>query len=533
MKTADVSQEELTLEYLFKSLDMHNEGVVSKHTLLNRLQRTGILVDDPRIAPLIKVLMEDTNEYTKMSFEVFANLIKNHSILVQKSLQGNLMIPDFADFCASLTSIFDQVKLEKGGAVASYIPQLAKIDPDKFGMAICTVDGQRFALGDSAEHFSTQSISKTVSYCLALEEFGEDFVHEHVGREPSGSSFNAITLDSKNRPHNPMINAGAIMSCSMIMPASKPAERFDYVLSAWERLSSPSKPIFNNAVYLSEKQTADRNFALTYFMSDKKTFPPNSNLAETLDLYFQCCSIELTCEGMATVAATLAKGGIHPLTGQKIFDVNTVKNCLSLMNSCGMYDFSGEFAFTVGLPAKSGVGGGLMIVIPKVMGLCIWSPPLDSTGNSYKGVRFCDQLVKRFNFHNYDSLTAGDSLKTDPRKNSIELKLNQIVALCWAAAQGDISEMQQLMAIGVDLNESDYDGRTPLHLAASEGQSDAVRFLVKHGAIVDAKDRWGNTALDDAIRGNHQDIIAFLQPEPAISKNGIAPQAILELDARL
>ena len=195
-------------------------------------------------------------------------------------------------------------------------------------MSVCSIDGQVFSLGDTREYFSIQSISKTVSYCLALDEFGEDVGSQsRVGREPSGSSFNvAITLDARNRPHNPMINAGAIMSCSMIMPHAKPAERFDYVLSVWNRLSGTVKPLFNNTVYLSEKQSADRNFALAYFMSEKKTITKNTSLLDTLELYFQCCSIDLTAEGMATVAATLAKGGVNPLTGERVLTVNTVKN---------------------------------------------------------------------------------------------------------------------------------------------------------------------------------------------------------------
>jgi glutaminase len=308
-----------------------------------------------------------------------------------------------------------------------------------------------------------------------------------------------------------MINAGAIMSCSLIKPEGKPAERFDYVLSVWEKLSKPAKPLFNNTVYLSEKQTADRNFALAYFMSEKKKFPQNTNLFETLDLYFQCCSIELTCEGMSLVAATLAKGGVNPVTGERIFDVNTVKNCLSLMNSCGMYDFSGEFAFTIGLPAKSGVGGGLMIVVPNLMGLCVWAPPLDHSGNSVKGVHVCRELVRNFSLHNYDSLVVGSAAKIDPRRKALDLKLNGVVALCWAASQGDVREIQQLLAAGVDLNEADYDGRTALHLAASEGHHDVVEFLLNHGASLEARDRWGNSPFDDAVRGDHKAIISLLE----------------------
>ncbi len=316
-----------------------------------------------------------------------------------------------------------------------------------------------------------------------------------------------------------MINAGAIMSCSMIKPEAHPAERFDYVISIWDKLSAPTrlKPVFNNTVYLSEKRTADRNFSLTYFMSEKKKFPANTNLMETLDLYFQCCSIELTCEAMSVVAATLANGGINPFTGERIFNATTVKHCLSLMYSCGMYDFSGEFAFTIGIPAKSGVGGGLMLVIPNVMGICVWSPPLDQNGNSVKGVHFSRALVKHFNFHNYDSLMDIQSGKNDPRHRKIDIKLDTVGALCWAASHGDLGEVQHLIARGVNFNDADYDGRTPLHLAASEGHYRVVETLINLGAHPHVKDRWGNTPLDDAQRGHHQDIVSFLTKLSLIS----------------
>ena len=153
-----------------------------------------------------------------------------------------------------------------------------------------------------------------------------------------------MALNKDGLPHNPLINSGAIMSCALLKPELDMSDRFDHVLKTWEDLSGGIKPSFNNSVYLSERKTADRNFALAYFMSESDAFPENTNLVETLEFYFQCCSIEVTASAMANAASTLANGGMQPQTGQQIFDPNTVKNCLSLMNSCGMYDFSGEFS---------------------------------------------------------------------------------------------------------------------------------------------------------------------------------------------
>ena len=345
---------------------------------------------------------------------------------------------------------------------------------------------------------------------MALEEHGEDVVHRHIGREPSGHSFNEITLDRMRRPHNPMINAGAIMSASLIKPGKSSAERFDYVLDTWKSMTGGKQPYFNNAVYLSEKQTADRNFALAYFMNENKSFPENTELQATIEFYMQCCSIELTTDCFAIAAATLARSGQCPLTGEKVFESNNIKDCLSLMYSSGMYDFSGEFAFTVGVPAKSGVGGGLIVVIPNVMGICIWSPRLDKNGNSVQGIEFCKWLVEIFNFHNYSNMVSSEVDKVDPRlqKNQKDFDLN--IALCMAAAKGDLFDMKQILAQGVDLNKGDYDQRTALHLACSQGHLDIVKFLIENKADVSKKDRWGGTPLDDAKREGHKEVVKFL-----------------------
>jgi len=279
------------------------------------------------------------------------------------------------------------------------------------------------------------------------------------------------------------------------------------VLDQWAEMSGGIPARFNNSVYLSERQTADRNFALGYFMRENGAFPENNNLIETLEFYFQCCSIEVNSEALAVAAATLANAGICPTTGKQILKPDTVKNVLSLMYSCGMYDFSGEFAFTIGLPAKSGVAGGLMIVIPNLMGIAVWSPRLDKHGNSVRGIEFCKELVERFNFHNYDSLIKGASNKKDPRLHKNEAQITGLINLCWAASNGDFQEVQQLVARGINVNDADYDGRTALHLAASEGHHRIVNYLMQKGAKPDATDRWGNTPLEDARRNKHEAVI--------------------------
>jgi glutaminase len=324
------------------------------------------------------------------------------------------LLSSFPALRDGFAEIFEAVAAQKGGKVADYIPQLGRVDPERYGLGLCTVDNQRFALGDSNVDFCLQSGCKPINYALALEEHGEAKVHQYVGREPSGRSFNELTLGPDDRPHNPMINAGAILICSLIRPELDPADRFDHVMARWQALQGGHRPGFSNATYLSERQTADRNYALGYYMQERRVFPKNTGLIPTLEFYFQCCSIESNCERLSVVAATLAGGGVCPATGERLLSPRTVRDTLSLMSSCGMYDFSGEFAFTVGLPAKSGVSGVVLVVVPDLFGMCIWSPRVDRSGNSVRGVEFCKAMVERYNFHLLDS-RLGRSGKEDPR----------------------------------------------------------------------------------------------------------------------
>lgn len=493
--------------FIFRTLDIRGEGALRYGDVVEALEKRGLRASDPRLAHFFAALQS----VERIEPEHFRAALQDAGILIQRAMAGRLVIPDFKGFRDEIYQIYQQTRTIDSGAVADYIPQLARVPATKYGVSVCTVDGQVFSIGDANELFSIQSTCKPINYCLALEEQGEEEVHRHVGREPSGHSFNEITLDPQRRPHNPLINAGAIMCASMIKPQLSAAERFDYVQNTFRRLAGDLPVGFDNAVYLSEKATADRNFALGYFMRENGSFPEGADLLASLDFYFQCCSLQMTTASMAALGATLARAGACPLSGETILRADTVKHCLSLMSSCGMYDFSGEFAFSIGLPAKSGVSGALLIVVPNVMGLCVWSPPLDSMGNSVRGVEFCRRLVQKYNLHNYDSLIAGASTKQDPRAQKYQTELEGVMTLCWASARGDLIAIQELLAAGVDVNAADYDGRTAIHLAASEGHARVVRFLVEHGARPEVADRWGGTPLADAQREGHREVVTYLE----------------------
>jgi len=494
---------------LFRALDTNNTGTVTPAELIASLEAVGLEKHDPRLTGMVAEL-DALPASEGLTFERFSESVRPNILLVERALQGNLVIPDFKEFCTALTQIFEETRENRDGKVADYIPQLARVEAEQFAVAVCTVDGQRFSLGDATVDFSVQSCCKPLNYCLALEEQGDEEVHRYVGREPSGLNFNELALNREGKPHNPMINSGAIMTSSLVKPALDNADRFDYVLDRWAAMTGGRPARFNNAIYQSERVTADRNFALGYYMKENKAFPENTDLLKTLDFYFQCCAVEASTEQMAGLASTLANGGVCPTSGERVLKTRSVQHCLSLMCSCGMYDYSGEFSFTVGLPAKSGVGGGIMISIPNVVGICVWSPRLDAHGNSARGIEFARRLVEAFNLHNFDAL-ALESEKTDPRVSRIESVAERLGEMIWAASKGDVGAIHRLSVRGYDANDADYDGRTPLHLAAAEGQLDAVKYLLDSGAALNPQDRWGGTPLDDARRQGHAPVASMLE----------------------
>jgi glutaminase len=478
---------------VFKSLDERGEGAVTRTAIMERLAKSGIALSDARLSRFRKKL--EAHRSDKFGPGAFEKLLRNNGSLFERVVKSTLIVPDFYSFRTEIKSIYESVIGLRDGKVADYIPQLARISEDKFAVAICTIDGQRFEIGDVDDWFTLQSSCKPVLYSAALEEHGENKVHGHVGREPSGLSFNELTLNKRGLPHNPMINAGAIMSSSLMRRDLPMADRLDILSDVFAAAMGDRPPRFNNAVFHSEKETADRNFALAHHMRERGAFPDDTDIRSTLDYYFSACSLEVTASSMSMMGATFANGGVCPTTGERVFAEETVKNTLSMMYSCGMYDYSGEFAFSVGIPAKSSVSGVVFAVVPNLLGISVWSPRLDECGNSVRGVEFLKRLVDRFCFHNYDSLV--DSKKLDPRRIAHETESNVIYQAIHAASVGDIDELKRLVAHGHDLDIADYDGRTPLHLAAAEGQQEAIEYLLAQGVSKDPRDRWGNTPFEE------------------------------------
>ncbi len=295
-----------------------------------------------------------------------------------------------------LATLHRRISEVKDGAIATYIPELAKVDPDLFGIAIATVDGRVYTTGDAAVPFTIQSISKTFVYGYTLAEYGRDYVLSRIGVEPTGEAFNSIVLDTEhNRPFNPMVNAGA-MAAAELIKGDNPEARIATMLSVLSRHAGRSLFI-DDDVHRSEQATGHRNRAIAYMMLNSGMI--HSAPETILDIYFRQCSVRVTCADLAVMAATLANDGVNPLTGEVALDRDYIQDVLTVMNSCGMYNYAGQWSYEVGMPAKSGVSGGIIAVIPGQIGIGVFSPRLDQHGHSVRGVRVCKEISETFGLH--------------------------------------------------------------------------------------------------------------------------------------
>jgi glutaminase len=301
------------------------------------------------------------------------------------------------------------------GAIADYIPELARARPEWFGLTVVTLDGQICEVGDTGQLFTIQSVSKPFVYGLALDRHGLTEVTRRVGVEPTGDPFNAVMVDeASRRPHNPMVNAGAIATADLV-PGDGPTERLRMLLETFRRHAGRELQI-DGAVFTSERETGHRNRAIAHLMRNFGIV--SSRIDETLDLYFQQCSMLVTSRDLAVMAATLANGGVNPLTGEVALAPENVRHVLSVMYSCGMYDSAGQWAFEVGLPAKSGVSGGVLAVVPGQGGIGVFSPLLDRSGNSVRGVGVCRELSGRYGLHVLSGATHVNRLRDSARRPS-------------------------------------------------------------------------------------------------------------------
>ena len=281
------------------------------------------------------------------------------------------------------------------GQLASYIPALLEANPNDLGVAIVDIEGRKYYAGQCEKNFTIQSISKVVSLILALGDNGRTNVFKRVDVEPTGDGFNSIVnleTKDKKRPYNPMINAGAIATTSLIY-GEDAEDKLERIIKFMRKATNNPNISINEEVYVSERRTGDRNRALAYFMKSNGML--QGDVEEILELYFRQCSIEANAIDLAMFGSVLANDGITPWNGERLMSRETCRIVKTIMVTCGMYDASGEFAVHIGIPAKSGVGGGILATVPRRMGIGVYGPALDKKGNSLAGIHVLKDLSEQ------------------------------------------------------------------------------------------------------------------------------------------
>ncbi len=426
-----------------------------------------------------------------------------------------------------LRDLHADIRKLSGGEVATYIPELAKAKPEHCGIAIATIDGAVYAVGDCDETFTIQSVSKPFVYGYALQEYGRETVLKHVGVEPTGEAFNSIVLDDEhNRPFNPMVNAGAIAAAELLRGAT-PAER-QATLNELFALFAGRPLDLDETVYKSEKDTGHRNRAIAYMMLNSGMLGREPE--DILDIYFRQCSLLVSAKDLATMGATLANDGVNPMTGARALDAEYVHDVLTVMNSCGMYNYAGQWSYEIGMPAKSGVSGSILAVIPGQAGIAIYSPPIDKNGNSVRGVEACKRIAEEFGLHvfrthpNARSVIRrefrGDMIRSKRRRTARERAVldEKGRAICVIEAQDSLffGSAERLLRRAAKLaRESEY---LVIDLRRVYGADDAARKLLAR-FLQKARQEHQNVMLahlhpNGALSALHEEITSVLGGAP-------------------
>ncbi|XP_076877625.1 glutaminase liver isoform, mitochondrial isoform X2 [Brachyhypopomus gauderio] len=494
------SHKKVAADVLFDSFA--SGGRVSTDRMFETLWSCGILRTDPRIKGCYALMRKLQDADGAVSRSTFHRCVTGFVSFILKALQGRFVLPDFSTFTEETQKLFTKCK------------QLSSVKEKEegnenagtWGVSICTVDGQRLSLGDWAEPCVLGEVCWALVYGLAVDQLGVDYVHRYVGVDEYAKYESPFTLNKQGVPHSPLTETGAIVSASLLQltvrPVTEEEEKYESVLNIVRRLCNKEHANLNCTSYQRLRKDIIRLHALSFYLQEKKCFPEGVDINATLDLLLQCLSTEVTCASGAVMAATFANGGLCPMSGDQVLSPSAVRSALSLMQVAGLNDYSRVFHFKTSVPAKSSSSGVVLAVIPGVLGLTCWSPELDAHGNSWRGVHFCEALVSGFQLHSFDIRTPFRQALSY-RQWKVESEGYQIMNVLLAAYRGDVHSLRRYFLSGADVNAVDYDGRTALHVAASEGRLEVVGFLVENaGADCMLKDRWGNTALQEALRCN-------------------------------
>ena len=543
------------LVHAFREISGGKEGddlgelFVSKADILAYLNTQGLGATN-QIVPIVKGTLNriaSANDGKIYFKSIFIRGNRSGDNVIVKALLGNMVIRDFGLFSKHIKEIYQTVREEKddGKLLKNLVHEFreAKLSQsgDEFGVALCTIDGQEIAEGEAFLDIPLMETVKPLLYALAMEDSGIEEVHKYVGIEPTSSDPTGFDLlqptshgddddhaPAQPTPYNPFTDSGGLTICSMIGKGHRPNEaffedkgtRFKHVLSSLRKLAgSRGRFGFANPIFLAQKERGLQVKAVSHYIKGMGCYPPSVDPDSSAEQYFEARAIKTSCASLAVCAATIANDGVCPLTNERCLRHEVVSNTIRQMYSSGMNAYAGEWQFNVGIPASCGSSGLMLLVIPKVCGICIYSPKINEYQVPYRGVRFSHLLTKKYRVNIFDQLVFGNnpnSLMTDmvdDENNNLGdgeqnsdgnartlLEEGRCFSFLSAAAAGNIAILKSLIDTGIDVNTADYDKRTALHLACSEGRLEATKFLLENGADPNAHDRWRGSPLDDAKR---------------------------------
>eukprot|EP00048_Salpingoeca_helianthica_P004041 m.73149 g.73149 ORF g.73149 m.73149 type:complete len:620 (+) comp13025_c0_seq1:112-1971(+) len=503
------------------------DDLLSRDVLLQEIGDAGLQLDDPRLVAMHTALKKLP---ARLSREQFVRAVGDQAPLVRRAAAGELVLPEYGAFCREFNAVFET------------IPEAVPAESPVWGAAFCTTDGQRHGAGDCKTECCLQEIISPILYALALEQCGEAAVHTHIGREHSGGRHSDIAVNRNKLPYNPLTEGGRIIATSLIKSTASHTERYAFIKSEIRKMAGGQKTGFSQETNLAHHENLWHLKAIAHFLRDCGATPKDFKLDTVVSLYLQLCATEITPEIGAVIAATLANGGVCPLTNVRVLDPKHVRDTLALMHTCGMDTQSGEWAFSVGIAAKNASSGCIFAVVPGVMGLCTLAPQLNPYHVSERGSEFFRRLVRRFTLGHISFLSSGPASATQKSIASAARKIDPLrfvhseeEATCSylmsAAREGDLGAIMSARSKGVTMTMVDYNGRTALHVAAAAGHAQVVDYLIACFPRVQLQDHFGSTPLEDAVRNNNTLAAAMLRR--AVGEPLSEDEAVLEAAAEV
>ncbi|XP_075884840.1 glutaminase liver isoform, mitochondrial isoform X2 [Nelusetta ayraudi] len=503
------SKRRVAADVLFDSFV--SDGRISVSQFLEAIWSSGLQKSDPRLRECSVHLRKLQDAAGTVDRNAFHRCVTGFVSLILKALQGRLVVPDFTTFAEETQKLFSRCRQLTSVQEKEQEP----VDSTKWAVALCTVDGQRLSLGDWAGLLPLAEVSWPLVYGAAVDLLGSDLVHRYVGVDGFSVYNSPFTLTKTGIPHSPLVETGAIVTTSLLQLAGRLSaeeeEKYDSMLNIIRRLCNKEHVSLNCSSYQRSRESSARLQTLSFYLQEKKCFPEKVDVNAALDLMLQCSSTEVTCQSGAAMAASLANGGLCPLSGDQVLSPVATRSMLSMMQVAGMRDYSATFHYKTSVPAMASCGGALLAVVPGVLGVMAFSPEPDACGNPWRAVHFCQELISRFQLHSFDIRTPFRQILAY-RQWKAESEGYQIMNILLAAFRGDVQTLRRYFLSGVDVNAVDYDGRSALHVAAAEGHTEVIRFLLENAsADASLRDRWGSSPLQEARRHRKEAVVELLQ----------------------